>query len=897
MKWSLDTHKFVSEIVRAALQIVVNRRITPQSGEPEIRAAEQELFEKGVYRTRDGADGRIRRALLTYFKAYHFMDADGRLTEFGKAFYEGKISTREACLHILYNYKFVDQGRHYYPLQNILSFIKFCQNNGAEQTLSIEDFDLLVDTDAESDDEFSNILIRRTEKRDVDSRAIGFDVWSYMLLESGLFEKVNPKILRISNQGIADFLLDSYKNMTEEGKTDELGKGYFEQFPLPQCNKRRAKRCDTIEAKTLCAYLFDGVEAESINRFICPTGATIGAMLANYGLGEESKGAFSTFIGYEHLIGRAWGLSVDELTKDLGQHIFELQTGITEHNLLHDVLSPQDVDDDTLARWFKIEAEKIAEVDDEAAELYGEFRTRFAPEILQGLDGLDLLHRMFINETDKKDSLCYVLEYDKRFNLFGSIAGGSAYKYTLFYSWDKHSWVTGSSRKNTTISEDEAIEVGKGIRDELVKGAEIIANFGELNTLQDYAELQAKLYEVMPNTIGKAWVMMYFHMIFPDLFPVFYNEEWQKRALEKANIDPDENSFMRMGQIALFVKKCGITNVAFAKVMYKMGDSTPPILDEEPIATQYDFQTTKGGAQNKVIYGTPGCGKSYYVQNKLLPNLGVLGDNIIRTTFYQDYTNTDFVGQVLPKVQADQSVTYEFNPGPFTLALKRAIEQPNEAIALVIEELNRGNAPSIFGDIFQLLDRDTQGKSQYEITNVNIQDYLNKCFGEQAIQFTHIRIPANLYIIATMNTSDQNVFTLDTAFKRRWQFEKLRNEFDATHAYKGYYVPGMDRLTWEKLVNGINDFILSRTDGFTSEDKLIGVYFIEKDSLCEKLEDCNDEAKKKRFAYKLFEYLWDDVAKFAREDWFGSEVKSLDQLIDAYMANGETVLKNVIKQD
>ena len=101
---------------------------------------------------------------------------------------------------------------------------------------------------------------------------------------------------------------------------------------------------------------------------------------------------------------------------------------------------------------------------------------------------------MFINETEKKDNLCYVLEYDKRYDIFGSVAGGFAYKYILFYSWDKKSWVTGSSRKNEKVSEDRAIEIGKSIRDELVKGSEIIANFGELNSLQDYADLHAKLY-------------------------------------------------------------------------------------------------------------------------------------------------------------------------------------------------------------------------------------------------------------------------------------------------------------------------------------------------------------------------------------------------------------------
>ena len=279
----------------------------------------------------------------------------------------------------------------------------------------------------------------------------------------------------------------------------------------------------------------------------------------------------------------------------------------------------------------------------------------------------------------------------------------------------------------------------------------------------------------------------------------------------------------------------------------------------------------------------------------VVPLLGIAEDKVFRTTFYQDYTNTEFVGQILPKVQPDKSVTYEFNPGPFTLALQKAIEHPDVAVALVIEELNRGNAASIFGDIFQLLDRDKNGRSEYDITNVNIQDYLNKCFAEQNIKFDKIRIPANLYIIATMNTSDQNVFTLDTAFKRRWLFEKIRNEFDDTHEYKGYYVPGMASITWQKLVEDINEFIINRPDDLSSEDKLIGVYFIEKSTLCEKMDECSNEEKKRRFAYKLFEYLWDDVAKFTHSEWFGTDIKSLDQLIYRFMTDGEQVLKNVLK--
>lgn len=561
----------------------------------------------------------------------------------------------------------------------------------------------------------------------------------------------------------------------------------------------------------------------------------------------------------------------------------------------HDAKPVGDMPEGELQKWFKSEALKIAAVDDEAEQLYGEFRARFAPEVLQTLEGLDLLHRMFLNETDKKDSLCYVLKYDKRFGLFGSVAGGSAYKYGLFYSWDKKSWMTGSSKKQEKLTEEEAIEVGTKIRDELIKGAEIIRNFGELKEVKDYADLHAQLYAAMPMTISKAWVMMYFHMIFPELFPVFYNEDWQRKALDSANIEADENSFIRMGQIALFVKKCGISNVAFSRVLHSIESGAVSDLGADTISRPYEYESPIVGAHNLVIYGTPGCGKSYLVQHSILPGFGVdIRSNMIRTTFYQDYTNTDFVGQILPKVTQDK-VTYEFNPGPFALALKKAIEHPSDPVALVIEELNRGNAASIFGDIFQLLDRDEKGKSEYEITNVNIQDYLNKCFKEQNYVFNNICIPSNLYIIATMNTSDQNVFTLDTAFKRRWLFEKIKNKFDQKHKYKDYYVPGMTNVTWQQLVEKINEFIVNRPDDLSSEDKLIGVYFIEKETLCEKAEDCSNAEKKKRFAYKLFEYIWDDVAKFSHAEWFGTDIKSLDQLIERYMENGEQVLAYVLK--
>ena len=305
---------------------------------------------------------------------------------------------------------------------------------------------------------------------------------------------------------------------------------------------------------------------------------------------------------------------------------------------------------------------------------------------------------------------------------------------------------------------------------------------------------------------------------------------------------------------------------------------------EDNVRSSFDFNCPNKEGQNLVVYGTPGCGKSYYVQHELLKDYEMVDgvfNHVIRTTFYQDYTNTDFVGQIMPRVDGDK-VTYEFNPGPFTVALNMAIKNPEYPVALVIEELNRGNAASIFGDIFQLLDREN-GSSVYGITNLNIQQYLEK--ENPQYKFDYIKLPSNFSIFATMNTSDQNVFTLDTAFKRRWKFEKLKNDFKTDHEYKEYYIPGMD-MCWEDFCNTINSYMLTSDSSFNSEDKQLGVYFVDKDGLRVNREDASTPKARKEFAYKIFEYLWNDVSKFEHDHWF-QDCNSLDDVIDKYINASE----------
>lgn len=285
---------------------------------------------------------------------------------------------------------------------------------------------------------------------------------------------------------------------------------------------------------------------------------------------------------------------------------------------------------------------------------------------------------------------------------------------------------------------------------------------------------------------------------------------------------------------------------------------------------------------NKIFYGIPGCGKSYYVEHKVLENVDKK-NNVFRTTFYLDYSNSDFIGQIYPHVEVNDNgekiVTYKNVPGPFTKALKRAFETPNDMIYLVIEEINRGNAAAIFGDTFQLLDRLQEnydgripGDSEYPISNEFIESYLGAL-----VKKGQIFIPHNLTILATMNTSDQNVFPLDTAFKRRWDMEKVVNDWSICGLAK-LCIPFTD-ITWENFAKTINFRMIQANENgevIINEDKKLGAYFATKDMLVEKDKRHDDtpenRAKLKKFVTNVVDYLFNDVTKFDHTALFKDKV-------------------------
>ncbi len=275
--------------------------------------------------------------------------------------------------------------------------------------------------------------------------------------------------------------------------------------------------------------------------------------------------------------------------------------------------------------------------------------------------------------------------------------------------------------------------------------------------------------------------------------------------------------------------------------------------------------------ENILLYGVPGCGKSNTIKTQFCDD-----DNYMeRVVFHPDYTYSDFIGQILPKISEDGKVTYEFEPGPFTRILKEAVNHPQENYYLIVEEINRGNAPAIFGDVFQLLDRNGDGESEYGISNEAVAEcvYNNKK--------NKVKIPPNLFILATMNTSDQNVFTLDTAFKRRWSMHHIKNNIDAC-VFANNSICGSD-ITWRAFVKTINDLIVEvSTENFSNEDNRLGAYFVKQNEL----ED------PKLFGEKVLMYLWNDAFKYDHEKVFKSEYHTLDQLIDGFSDNGMDVFVN-----
>ncbi|AUI47607.1 AAA family ATPase [Bacteroides fragilis] len=283
-----------------------------------------------------------------------------------------------------------------------------------------------------------------------------------------------------------------------------------------------------------------------------------------------------------------------------------------------------------------------------------------------------------------------------------------------------------------------------------------------------------------------------------------------------------------------------------------------------------------------IYYGAPGTGKSHKIKEILGEYEGCPADkkvpkaNIFRTTFHPDSDYSTFVGAYKPtkgkrplyglfgkdtvrmkdgEELFEDVITYKFIPQSFLNAYICAY-QTDENVYLIIEEINRGNCAQIFGDLFQLLDRDAAGKSEYNIkADADLRAFLEEELGEdnQGIKDGELCLPPNLYIYATMNTSDQSLFPIDSAFKRRWDWEYEPIKYKNT-GWK-IVIDGKE-YSWVSFQRKVNEKILSAN---SSEDKMLGDYFVN---------PLDGVITDKVLLNKILFYLWNDVCKDGEGDIF-----------------------------
>lgn len=557
------------------------------------------------------------------------------------------------------------------------------------------------------------------------------------------------------------------------------------------------------------------------------------------------------------------------------------------------------------------------------------FCSRYNPSIVSQLSGVNLLKTVFFQK--RGDSLANEMQSAKTKH-WTNIGNGSQFPWNLYFGYSKktgdNKWIFcpgGSQTSIRALSESEAAEQGAILWNKLFSICQQIEKNKDNPNNIDYRKIGEDFHDAFPQKNGdpnKRW-LKYLCLNYPNIVLPVYDIGKIKSRLNKLGYNEEElkskTPFEIIGEFAKQAYQSQSAPACFEKFMWDFTFSREPLKADleqpsnptESIKSEVGKPVTKKGElvlakfkeesslnnnHDVIFYGVPGCGKSYYISNMLLDEAdqkknGKDCSNVFRVTFYPEYSYTDFVGQIQPSLKEGKLV-YEFVPGPFTKALQFALGHPDSDTFLIIEEINRGNAAAIFGDLFQLLDRDQDGNSEYPITNLEIAKQVGSENGK-------ILLPKNLYLFATRNTSDQNVSALDTAFKRRWEWQHIENK--PADEFKEKYLPEIRKdgnlVSWNSFVDARNKKICEANSG-NGSDKQLGYYFVrECDLISENEKDMDAEAKKARFFWeKVFRYLWNDAFAVDHAKGFNKDRHSLSNVLD--LLTGKPVdIKDILSEN
>ena len=340
---------------------------------------------------------------------------------------------------------------------------------------------------------------------------------------------------------------------------------------------------------------------------------------------------------------------------------------------------------------------------------------------------------------------------------------------------------------------------------------------------------------------------------------------------------------------------------------------------------QHDLETHSkiDKPHQRIFFGAPGTGKSFNLNKEAKE---YFGSNYERVTFHPNYMYGNFVGafKPFPKILKDQegkslkdengnikeTITYKYVPGPLMRVLVKALKNKDTDYLILIEEINRANVAAVFGDFFQLLDRQADGESEYPITtseevriyldmefsdidDEDIRTYIDNKIGSE---YERLVLPSNLYIWSTMNSADQGVMPMDTAFKRRWEFtyigiDDILEDPTIANEFEGYEfkISTESTVKWNDFRTEVNKRLSSQG---VPEDKLLGPYFISKSVLESKnIDKITDTVKN-----KVLMYLYDDAGKPHRNSLFVAEKSATySALCNNFKENGKAIFNKPLE--
>ncbi|HFI0363939.1 TPA: AAA family ATPase [Streptococcus suis] len=527
-----------------------------------------------------------------------------------------------------------------------------------------------------------------------------------------------------------------------------------------------------------------------------------------------------------------------------------------------------------IANYIKYKVDELdlqQEIDDfisTLASIRNDFLSKFSLQALKSIPPTNLDDRLFGKKED--DSLSYNLCDNADFKLFGSAKQGNSNR----VSWN------GS---------------------DFIQYLESIENFinskSEIKSLDEYDELWHFMNSQPINYYSqRIWVKKYLHILFPEVFVSQLSDSNKDEILNHFRLIPDTDENKKVFQLSKLSEMTAIPTDYFWHLIGRFEDEgkvTDELIQTININDTYttNCNLKNISSYNCIFFGAPGTGKSFELEQRrkeLLDN----GGEYERVTFHPDYSYSQFVGTYKPvpvEINGEEKITYEYVPGPFMRILTKALInfRTTNPYLLLIEEINRANVAAVFGEVFQLLDR-KNGISEYAITlSEDMKKYIIQQFLENDLELdveslSEIRLPDNLFIWSSMNSADQGVFPMDTAFKRRWDFEYfgIDDNQEKVAEYETSY--GLNWNQFRKAINGL----LSSDKFKINEDKLMGPFFINPESTALKDSFSMDGKSFNRiFKNKVLMYLFDDAAKQRRGQLFASGLTRYSQICSEFDSN------------